>query len=249
MRNKLEINSSKLIKDIDFGEPFLNPIKTSFKMFIYSCVLVLTLWLTFKIIISIYPHHYQSKTINFFILLLTVGTYVSLLFFLIIIWLKEFSQRKELRKALGNSLDKAKWKEKYLGESEIILFYLLYAKANNLLSSDEFKRKKDLFVNTNPVIYGQEFIQIVELKNDLMLTDEQFAIVKSNFINNPYSKATKIELDALQKEGILTEDEIRIKLNVMIQNTPSNRLGILKVISFGIICGGFIYSLSWMVTI
>jgi hypothetical protein len=114
-----------------------------------------------------------------------------------------------------------------------------------LLSNDEFEIKKDLFVNSNPVIYGQEFIEIVELRYDLMFTDEQFAIIKDNFINNQYSFAKRSELYALQRDGILTEEEIRVKLS-MLPNNPFNELSLLKIIPTGVLFGGFFYALSWV---
>lgn len=130
------------------------------------------------------------------------------------------------------------WKSKLLSSTYVTVLDLIWAKRFDVLSHDEYLEKKSQFVRQNSkeiitqnnkmfmyvdsdneyfVRFGQNnidhisFISIVELRKLLEISDEEFAILKSNFINNN-TLIDVYDLDGLKRLNIIDESEYYKKL-------------------------------------
>lgn len=130
------------------------------------------------------------------------------------------------------------WRTKLLSASYIALTDLIIAKKYNLLTHDEYCDKKTQYVkqSSNRIVtnakkmvfyndsdkayfneFGQSdinnitFVSIVELRKTLEISDDEFVILKSNFIDND-TLADINDLESLKRLNIITEFEYYKKL-------------------------------------
>lgn len=117
-------------------------------------------------------------------------------------------ERKRLKTVLINSKFAENWKVEYLRSDQITLFNLLYARVHNFLDDDEFEIKKDLLLELNIKFTFVEFITILELKDELKVTDNQLIKIKNNFINDQESLVKTNQLHKLLELKIITYQDV-----------------------------------------
>lgn len=211
---KLTINLNRKLSEYDYyndGIRYL--LMMALWMLSTSTVMAAVFWTTFYILKYVTPIVIDLHKAHIIMITVTIGAFLCAILTLIPSCYQELIIRKILKKALHDDSSAEEWKNKFLSSEWIDDFNLIFAKDHNLLSDEEFINKKEIFVNNLDNIFfnGKEFISLVELKNALQFSDEQFAKIKNHFIATPESQANEAELLALQEYKILTAEEVAIK--------------------------------------
>lgn len=246
MRNNFIINSHKKLNDIDFNEPIKDLLRMTIFMLVSSTACICSCGLVFYILSKLIVSKDNYHMFDILMIALIIILYSLVISQFAPSWCKEFRELKRLKNILHNNEAAQKWKIECLSESGIGQFSLLYAKLHNLLDENEFEAKKELYITIHKdLIFGGEFITLIELRQELKISNEQFTKIKNSFINNPDSSITEEQSKVLQKYGVLTHEEAVIKANNKESEMRKQYLSIiLKWCLFGAIFGAFIFAMS-----
>lgn len=246
MRNNFIINFHKNLNDIDFNEPIKDLLRMTIFMLVNATACACSCGLAFYVLSKLVASRTNYHMFNILIVALIIILYSLIILQFAPSWRKEFRERKQLKSILHNHEDAQRWKADCLSEDGIGQFSLLYAKLHNLLDENEFEIKKELYIKVHKdLIFGGEFITLIELRKALKINNEQFAKIKSSFINNPNSSITEEQSKILQEYGILTHEEAILKIDNKESEIFKRYLSImLKSCLFGAIFGAFIFAMS-----
>lgn len=245
---------------------------TLFKRSIKPCVLY-AIYIFFLMLNGVaVKFEYRNSTIPIFVILIL---FIAPSYPTVILMYKNIKyKRSVLTHVTDGTKYYHAWKDKILSSKYIELVELLLIKKYNLMTSNEYQKVKANYIQqnkkvitTNPKemfmyahtekeyvtkfgqssIDNQSFVTIVELRNTLEINDEEFDVLKSNFINN-HLLADLDDLESLKRLEIINESEYYRKLyNQELQLRLRRKWADRVSISYVIICsiiGGITFIMS-----
>lgn len=242
VNKSITINLNKNLCDVDFNQSIWDLVRFSNYMLIHLAIVISFSWVTLCLLLKVFN---ISLPFSYWVITGITIFYCCYVIALVRDYCKtELKYRKKFKRVLLDSNFVEEWKAEYLNLENLTWFNLIYAKAHGLLSEDEFKIRKDLIPEQNIERSGGNFLMLVELRNELKISDEQFITIKNYFINDPSYGADKSILRELQKIGILTKEEVATKQAKMRKCYLSIKF---KQCSFGALCGMIAFVLGYVV--
>lgn len=147
-----------------------------------------------------------------------------------------YSVYKHVRELENNLSYREIWKKDVLSWSGVTLWSLIILKIYAVLSDNEYADIVKKYIDTDCDVTGMDVITLLEFKEDLSISNEQFCKQKTNFVRNK-QHFPKDGLNELLNLNVLTKAEYEHKYKIVRKEFMiAYGVGLLSFIGFAVLC-------------
>lgn len=172
----------------------------------FAATVILTSIILFKIMgtLNLLINH---KFIYRMLYLIIVLGFMYPTYQVVVDFIYEFRERKQFKKALLSELNRKQWKNDNLEPIPRNLDCILFAKLYGVITNKEAHLKVLDFINYVDKLYYIEFITLMELREELNLSQSEIKIIQQKFLNCVEITFTSKELEFLKNSSYINNED------------------------------------------